>query len=69
MDVNRRIVYHVSVASAVLNFHSGAASREKVMERLSIPAGKFNSRALLARDRKRLQKSDQKDSVRAKLFT
>ena len=41
-----------AAASAFLHFHGGAASREKVMERLSIPAGKFTSTALLARDRK-----------------
>ena len=46
------------MASAVLHFHGGAASREKVMERLSIPAGKFTRRASLVRDKKRMEKSD-----------
>ena len=45
-------VIRCAAASAFLHFHGGAASREKVMERLSIPAGKFTSTALLARDRK-----------------
>jgi len=34
-------VIHCRVASAVLHFHGRAASQEKVMQRLSIPAGKF----------------------------
>ena len=36
----------------------GAASREKVMERLSIPAGKFTRRASFIQDKKRVLKSD-----------
>lgn len=59
-------VIRCAAASAVLHFHGGAASREKVMERLSIPAGKFTSRALLARDTKRLQKSDLQASKKQK---
>ena len=33
-------VIRCGVASAVLHFHRGASSRERVMKRLSIPAGK-----------------------------
>ena len=51
-------VIRSAVASAVLHFHGGAASREKVMERFSIPAGKFTRRASLIRDKKRVLKSD-----------
>jgi len=55
-----------AVASAVLHFHGGAASREKVMERLSIPAGKFTRRASLVRDKKRMEKSDLQASNKEK---
>ena len=55
-----------AAASAVLHFHGGAAREDKVMERLSIRAEKFTSRALLARDRKRLQKSDLRPSRKQK---
>ena len=51
-------VIRCSVASAVLHFHGGAASREKMMQRLSIPAGKFTRRASLIRDNKQIEKSD-----------
>ena len=54
------------MASAVLHFHGGAASREKVMQRLSIPAGAFTRRASLIRDKKRLQKSDLQASKKDK---
>ena len=59
-------VIRCSVASAVLHFHGGAASREKVMERLSIPAGKFTRRASLVRDKKRMEKSDLQASNKEK---
>lgn len=54
------------MASAVLHFHGGAASREKVMQRLSIRAGAFTRRASLIRDKKRLQKSDLQASKKDK---
>lgn len=54
------------VASAVLHFHSGAASRERVMKRLSIPAGKFTKRASLLRDKKRVYKSDLQATTKEK---
>ena len=59
-------VIRCGVASAVLHFHGGAASREKVIQRLSIPAGAFTRRASLIRDKKRLQKSDLQASKKDK---
>ena len=59
-------VIRCAVASAVLHFHNGAASREGVMERLSIPAGEFTKRASRKRDKKRLQKSDLQTSAKEK---
>ena len=59
-------VIRCGVASAVLHFYGGAASREKVMQRLSIPAGAFTRRASLIRDKKRLQKSDLQASKKDK---
>ena len=47
-----------AVASAVCHFHSGAATREKVLKKLSTPAGEHTKRASFARDEKRVQKSD-----------
>lgn len=47
-----------AVASAVLHFHHGAASREMIMERLSTPAGHHTRHASSLRDGKRLRKSD-----------
>jgi len=59
-------VIHCAVASAVLHFHSGAASRGKVNETLSIPAGKFTAKAALLRDKKRARKSDLQASAKEK---
>jgi len=59
-------VIHCAVASAVLHFHSGAASRGKVNETLSIPAGKFTAKASLLRDKKRARKSDLQASAKEK---
>ncbi len=47
-----------AVASAVCHFHSGAATREKLLQRLSTPAGEHTRRASLSSDKKRLRKSD-----------
>ena len=47
-----------AAASAVCHFRSGASSREKVMQRLGIPAGDLTKRSLLLKDKKRLRKSD-----------
>ena len=52
-------VARCAVSSAVCHFHSGAASRAKVMERLSIPAGKFTDKYSKRKDKRRLRKSDQ----------
>ena len=54
------------VPSAILHFHGGAASRKKVIQRLSIPAGKFTRKASLTRDKTRLQKSDLQASKKEK---
>lgn len=51
-------VIRCAVASAVLHFEGGATSRERAVERLSIPAGKFTKKASHIRDKKQLQKSD-----------
>lgn len=59
-------VIRCAVASAVLHFHSGAASRGKVMERLSIPVGKFTKKASLLRDKKWARKSDLQASEKEK---
>ena len=47
-----------AVASAVCHFRSGAASRERVMKELSIPAGQHTRKASFVKDRKRLRKSN-----------
>ena len=57
---------HSGVVSAILHSHGGAASREKVMQRLSIPAGKFTRETSLTRDKMRLQKSDLQASKKEK---
>lgn len=59
-------IIRCAVASAVLHFHSGAASRERVMERLYIPAGKYAKEASHLRDKKRLRKSDRQASDKVK---
>ena len=59
-------VIHCAVASAVCHFHSGAASRERVMERLSIPAGKYTRKASAKKDKRRLRKSDLQASEKEK---
>ena len=48
-------VVRCAVASAVCHFHSGAASRESVMRRLSTPAGHHTIKASHVQDRKRLR--------------
>ena len=47
-----------AVASAVCHFHSGAASRIRIMKRLSIPAGKCTKRASAEKDKRRIRKAD-----------
>ena len=59
-------VVRCAVASAVCHFHSGAASRESIMQRLSIPAGEFTKKASLIKDTRRLRKSDLQTSAKEK---
>ena len=47
-----------ALASAVCHFHSGATSRLRIMERLSIPGGASTRLASNAKDNKRKRKSD-----------
>ena len=51
-------VVRCAVASAVCHFHSGATSRLRIMERLSIPGGASTRLASNAKDNKRKRKSD-----------
>ena len=45
-------------AAAVCHLRSGASIREKVMQRLGIPAGDLTRRSLLLKDKKRVRMSD-----------
>ena len=47
-----------AAASAVCHFHGGAASKERVMQRLGIPAGTHTKKATYLKDKKRVRKSD-----------
>ena len=47
-----------ATASAVCHYHSGASSRLKIMERLSIPGGVCTREAAYAKDSKQLTKRD-----------
>lgn len=51
-------VVKCAVASAVCHFHSGAASRERVMKRLQIPVGEFTRRLSYSKDKKRIRQAD-----------
>ncbi|XP_028416155.1 uncharacterized protein LOC114539746 [Dendronephthya gigantea] len=51
-------VVRCAVASAVCHFHSGARSRENVMEKLGITAEKFTKKSSLSKDRKRIRQAD-----------
>ena len=59
-------VVRCAVASAVCHFHSGAASRENIMRRLSTPAGHHTRQASFVRDKKRLRKSDRQVTKKGK---
>jgi hypothetical protein len=59
-------VVRSAAASAVCHFRSGAASREKVMQRLVIPAGELTKKSLLFKDKKRVRKSDRQTSEKNK---
>ena len=51
-------VIRCAVASAVCHYHSGASSRLRVMERLSIPGGVHTRVSVDEKDEKRMRKSD-----------
>ena len=53
-----------AVASSVCHFHSGATSRARVMQRLSIPAGGYPKKASKKKDKRRVTKSDIQASKR-----
>ena len=53
-----QVCVHCAVASAVGHFHSGAATREKVLKKLSTPTGEHTRRASFALDKKRVRKLD-----------
>lgn len=59
-------VVRCAVASAVCHFHSGAASRAKVMQRLSIPAGVFTKQASARKDKRRMKKADRQATDKEK---
>ena len=46
--------------------HGGAGSRNRVMERLSIPGGTHTDHTFSLKDRKRLQKADKKATTKEK---
>ena len=51
-------VIRCAAASAVCHFHQGAECKKMIMEKLSIPGGKYTSHAFNLKDRKRLRKAD-----------
>ena len=59
-------VIHCAVAPAVCHFHSAAASRPRVMERLSVPARMFTKKASAEKDKRQLKKSDLQISAKEK---
>lgn len=59
-------VVRCAAASAVCHFHRGAESRERLMERLSIPGGAFTEDAFRLRDNSRLRKADKQATAKEK---
>ena len=59
-------VVRCAVASAVCHFHSGASSRLRIMQRLSIPGGASTRLASHVKDNKRKRKSDLQATVKEK---
>lgn len=55
-----------AVASTVCHFHSGAASRARIMQRLAISAGDYTQKASEKKDKRRLRKSDLQTSAKEK---
>lgn len=54
---------HCAVASSVCHFHSGAFSRARVMERLSIPAEFFTKQASARKDKKGIRKANKETTA------
>ena len=59
-------IIRFAAAAAVCHFHGGAGSRNRVMERLSIPGGTHTDHTFSLKDRKRLQKADKKATTKEK---
>lgn len=59
-------VIRFATASAVCHFHGGAAIKERVMQRLLIPAGTHTKQASHRKDKKRVRKSDVQTSKKEK---
>ena len=57
---------HYAVASSACHFHSGASSRVRVLERLSIPAGDFTKQTSARKDKRHVKKVDQQRTDKAK---
>ena len=65
-DHGVKVVRAAAAASAVCHFRSGASIREKVMQRLGIPAGDLTRRSLLLKDKKRLRKPNREKCEKSK---
>ena len=59
-------VIRCAFASTVCNFHSEAASRGRIMQRLAILAGEHTHKASEEKDKRRLRKSNLQTSVKEK---
>ena len=59
-------VIRCAVPSTVCHFHSGAASRARIIQRLAIPAGEHTHKASEEKDKRQLRKSDLQTSVKEK---
>jgi hypothetical protein len=55
-----------AVAISVCQFHSGASSRVRVMQKLSIPAGVFTKQASAKQDERQIKKADRQATDKAK---
>ena len=59
-------VVRCAVASAVCHFHSGASSRLRIMDRLSISGGKFTKMSSAKKDKRRVKKADRQATEKEK---
>ncbi|CAB3985187.1 Hypothetical predicted protein [Paramuricea clavata] len=59
-------VIRCAVASSVCHFHSGASSRVRVMQKLSIPAGVFTKQTSAKNDKRQIKKADRQAIDKAK---